>query len=272
MEGGRILVQIPVRIVLVEPAGARNLGSIARVMKNMGLRQWVLVNPSCDPLSAEARHMAVHAAELLESAMVVSDLATALQGCHRVVATIGRESARPVESLRSVIPWVLGQDQANGLASSLQAAIVFGREDHGLNNAELQQAQRLVTIPSHPDYASLNLAQAVGICCYELFQALDAKMLPPPAVPATLPALSEDLQAFYEQLEQLFLQIGYLYPHTAFSRMEKFRITLNRAQPSAEEVRMLRGILRQANWALSQERFESENLSKFSEKSENKSF
>ncbi|MEB3294396.1 MAG: RNA methyltransferase [Synechococcales bacterium] len=300
--------RIPVRIVLVEPAGARNVGSIARVMKNMGLWQLVLVNPQCDPLSAEARHMAVHAADLLETAVVVADLGLALQGCQRVIATIGRDTAQEVEPLRSVIPWLLGQDRSvRGLAlptdamspnvdppsldsPSLdppwQAAIVFGREDHGLNNAEIQQAQRLVTIPSSPDYASLNLAQAVGICCYEIWQAIatapDTSLVTPLRTLLPLPdslsqaanplALAEDLEVFYEQLEQIFLQIGYLYPHTAFSRMRKFRAILNRAQPSAAELKMLRGILRQVHWALSQvpqqipdePASNTQNLSKFS--------
>ena len=97
------------RIVLVEPAGARNVGSIARVMKNMGLTQLVIVNPECDYLGEEARQMAVHGIDRLESARVVPDLAAALEGCHRVAATIGRDGVpRLVETLRSVVPWLLG--------------------------------------------------------------------------------------------------------------------------------------------------------------------
>ncbi|MDX2099503.1 MAG: RNA methyltransferase [Leptolyngbyaceae cyanobacterium bins.59] len=83
-----------IRIVLVEPAGPLNVGSVARVMKNMGLHHLVLVNPQCDPLSFEARQMAVHAGEVLESAVRVDSLPEALQGCQRAIATTGRPHTR----------------------------------------------------------------------------------------------------------------------------------------------------------------------------------
>lgn len=248
-----------IRIVLVEPAGARNIGSIARVMKNMGLQQLWIVKPECDPRGIEAQHMAVHAKEILASAQIVDSLPAALQGCGRSIATVGRDSSKWVEPLRSVLPWLLDRGSARGdnQTSDCLVAIIFGREDHGLSNEELQYAQRLVTIPSNPAYPSLNLAQAVGIVCYELFQsqesiaeaivAVSRESAPSPQEP---PAPFQALEAFYQGLEALLLQIGYLYPKTAFSRMQKFRHLLNRSQPSAAEVSMLRGILRQAHWAL----------------------
>ncbi|MGI0490970.1 RNA methyltransferase [Alkalinema pantanalense CENA528] len=248
-----------IRIVLVEPAGARNVGSIARVMKNMGLQQLWIVNPECDPQGIEAQHMAVHAKEILASARIVDSLPAALQGCYRSIATVGRETTRSVEPLRSVIPWLLDR-AATGTENQpvdYPVAIVFGREDHGLSNEELQYAQRLVTIPSNPAYPSLNLAQAVGIVCYEVLQAQGngaAAIAPNPIVgippSGEPPASFQALEAFYQGLEALLLQIGYLYPQTAFSRMQKFRSLLNRSQPSTAEVSMLRGILRQAHWAL----------------------
>ncbi|MBD2327142.1 RNA methyltransferase [Alkalinema sp. FACHB-956] len=252
-----------IRIVLVEPAGARNVGSIARVMKNMGLQQLWIVKPECDPLGLEAQHMAVHAKEILASARIVDSLPAALQGCGRSIATVGRETPRSVEPLRSVLPWLLDRDSAKVGDHALggDVAIIFGREDHGLSNEELQYAQRLVTIPTHPAYPSLNLAQAVGIVCYELFQVQgqESKLGDPSRgsegpLSGDPPAPFQALEAFYQGLEVLLLQIGYLYPKTAFSRMQKFRRLLNRSQPSAAEVAMLRGILRQAHWALGQGR------------------
>jgi tRNA/rRNA methyltransferase len=267
-----------VRLVLVEPAGARNLGSVARVMKNFGLTQLVLVNPQCDHLCDEAMHMAVHAKALLETAIVLSDLPSALVGCHRVAATVGREEMQ-AESLRSVTPWLspgLSQNpqpqtaqnpQSWGLGANpdlqIQSAIVFGREDHGLSNAELKYAQRCITIPSNPDYPSLNLAQAVGICCYELSQhallcseGRDPKLEVTNLVDlrsATIDAAPFQLtNAFYVGLEELLLTIGYLHDHTAESRMTKFRLLLDRAVPTSHEMTMLLGILRQAKWAMSQ--------------------
>lgn len=243
-----------VRIVLVEPAGERNLGSVARVMKNMGLRQLVVVNPQCDVRSEDARRMAVRAAGILDEALVVQDLASALDGCHRIAATVGREETQ-AESLRSVVPWLLPSNSDASILNSssqhsqFQTAIIFGREDHGLGRFELKYAQRLITIPSNPDYPSLNLAQAVGICCYELHQHL-LQDEPIPADPIAAPF--QLINSFYLGLEELLLTIGYLHDHTAESRMRRFRLLLDRAVPSTHEMTMLMGILRQMRWAIQQ--------------------
>jgi tRNA/rRNA methyltransferase len=142
-----------IRIVLVETAGARNLGSVARVMKNFGLAELWLVNPQCDRLSDEARHMAVHASEILENARIVDNLPDALVGCHRAIATAGRIDQGEMKVT----------DPQKGLSWLMQAeisAIVFGAEDRGLSNAEIQHCQQVIRIPVNPDYPSLNLAQS----------------------------------------------------------------------------------------------------------------
>ncbi len=237
-----------IRIVLVEPTGPLNVGSIARVMKNMRLSQLVLVNPQCDPLSSEARQMAVHAADILERSHLVSTLPEALEGCRRAVATTGRDRTTLTVNLehpRACLPWLLSDPPA-------PAALIFGREDRGLTTEELNFAQRFIRIPSSADYLSLNLAQAAAICCYELHEAAQGREttgFSAPPVPLE-PAPLEHLEGYYQQLEALLLKIGYLYPHTADSRMEKFRLLFNRAFPSEREVAMLRGILSQMEWAL----------------------
>lgn len=235
-----------VRIVLVEPAGPRNVGSIARVMKNMGLTQLVLVNPQCDLLSDDAMHMAVHAKDILESALQVDSLAAGLAGCYRAIATTARPRHRNVEAEppRVALPWLLDQP----------SALIFGREDKGLTNQEVEQAQRLVTLPVNPDYASLNLAQAVGVCCYELRSACYAVADVAPITqniwqtPTEIPI--EDLEGYFQHLESTLLKIGYLQPHTADSRMQKFRQIYKRSQLSSQELALLRGILRQTEWAI----------------------
>jgi len=231
------------RIVLMEPAGPINVGSIARVMKNFGLQQLVIVNPQCDPLSIEAIKMAVHAKEILQSALLVQTLPEALEGCVRVIATAGRVSSweTPLENPRSALPWLLEEAEK-------PVALIFGREDRGLSNEELNYAQRFVSIPSSESYQSLNLAMAVGICCYELAQFTEPAETQ--SLPQTELAPWEMLEAYYQQLESLLLTIGYLYPHTAASRMEKFRQLYNRTHLQTTEVAMLRGILRQIEWAL----------------------
>ena len=239
----------PISIVLVEPAGPLNVGSVARIMANLGLSRLVLVNPQCDPLSEEARQMAVHAQEILDGAVHVSSLAEALGGCQRVVATTARNRSLPtaLEHPRQVLPWLLGTP----------SALVFGREDRGLSNEELNLAQRFARIPSTASYASLNLAQSVAICAYELYNLAgepgslgSQESLESGSFAGTAEAPIEAMEAYYGSLEALLLKIGYLYPHTAKARMEKFRRLHNRAHPSAQEVAMLRGILRQVNWAI----------------------
>lgn len=229
-----------VKIILVEPAGARNVGSVARVSKNMGLSSLVLVNPHCDPLSEEALHMAVHAKDLLTQAKIVSSLPEALRGCHRAIATTARPRSlqTPLETPKNALPWLLTEN--------LTSALIFGPEDRGLSNEELIYAQRFVCIPANPDYPSLNLAQAVGVCAYELYQASleDGERLSENLNLATL----DQIEGYYQHLEETLLRIGYLYPHTAASRMEKFRQLFGRIELTEEEVFMLRGILKQVNW------------------------
>jgi tRNA/rRNA methyltransferase len=238
-----------VRIILVEPAGPINVGSIARVMKNFGFNHLVLVNPQCDPLSPEALQMAVHAKDILESAVSVATVPEALQGCTRAIATTARVRNwdSPLENPRTALPWLLEKPEQ-------PAALIFGREDRGLSNEELNYAQRFIRIPTSSSYPSLNLASAVGICCYELAQS-DAKIEEDTGASSLQASSSEPapldiLEEYYQQLESLLLKIGYLYPHTAASRMEKFRQLYNRAQLQTKEVGMLRGILRQVEWAL----------------------
>lgn len=229
----------------MEPAGALNIGSIARVMKNMRLTRLVIVNPQCEVLGEEAARMAVHALDLLETAQIVPDLTTALQGCTRVIATTARERAIPtqLETPRQALPWLL--------ESSQPTALLFGREDSGLTNAELNYAQRYIRIPVSAEYSSLNLAQAVGVCAYELQMcatSAEAQGLEPSSQLDIAPV--EQVEGYYQQLETLLLEIGYLFPHTAAHRMEKIRRLYNRSQLSPNEVALLRGILSQFRWAL----------------------
>lgn len=234
-----------VRIVLVQPAGPRNLGSIARVMKNMGLSQWVLVDPQCDPLDAEALAMAVHGADLLYQAQKVQTLPEALQGCVQVFGTTGRIEPYPPE-------WQI-QSPRQAFSSLLErlergpAALVFGPEDRGLSNEELALCQHQVRIPTDAVYPSLNLAQAVGICCYEL-HTLSCERFDPlqPSLPLAPFGM---LEGFFQHLEALLLQIGYLHPHTARRKMLKFRALFQRAGLTVAEVALLRGILRQLQWS-----------------------
>jgi tRNA/rRNA methyltransferase len=230
------------RIVLVEPAGPLNVGSVARVMKNMGLKKLVIVNPKCEIDGEEARKMAVHAADILETATQVDSIPAALVGCERAAATTSRERGTATSLLhpQECLPWLL----------EAPSALIFGPEDRGLSNEELKYAQQFIRIPSSEIYPSLNLAQAVAICCYELYQLAPVKQTQTPAPLPSQAAPLEQMEGYYQHLETVLLKIGYLHPHTAASRMEKFRILLNRAMPKETEIAMLRGILRQVEWAI----------------------
>ncbi|MEA5575587.1 RNA methyltransferase [Anabaena sp. UHCC 0451] len=236
-----------IKIILVEPAGELNVGSIARVMKNFGLCDLILVNPQCDHSSFEALKMAVHAKEILENAVIVNSLPAALQGCVRAIATIGRDydGELPIEDPRDALPWLLAEPEK-------PVALIFGREDRGLTNQEINYAQKLVFIPTNPEYSSLNLATAVSICCYELSQL--AENFVTEKIPTTEIAPLDVIEPYYQELESLLISIGYLYPHTAASRMEKFRYLYNRAHLQTTEVAMLRGILKQMQWAIKNHR------------------
>ena len=250
-----------IRIILVEPAGALNIGSIARVMKNMGLSQLVLVNPKCNPVGEEARQMAVHAQNILDHVAIAKDLPTALQGCQRAIATTARSRALPtkLETPREALPWLI--------SDRLSTTLIFGPEERGLSNQELNYGQRFVCIPSNPDYPSLNLAQAVGICAYELYQAslnqhvdksLTCGNLQDEPTDRSSSVLGQDapveaIEAYYNHLQSLLLDIGYLYPHTVAARMAKIRRLHNRANLKLEEVSMLRGMLRQVSWAINRQ-------------------
>ena len=228
-----------IRIVLVEPAGALNVGAIARVMKNMGLGQLILINPQCDPNSAEAKQMAVHGSDILGNAQIVTSLAEALVGCKLAVATTARDRALSLslQSPTDVLPQLL----------NVPSALIFGREDSGLTNEELTHAQHSIYIPTASTYPSLNLATAVAICAYELQKSVTVEPSEPPAQETVT---LEALEGYYQHLEQLLLKIGFLYPHTASAKMKKFRQLFNRADLTPEELALLRGILRQTEWAI----------------------
>jgi len=132
-----------IRIVLVEPAGELNVGSVARIMKNMGLTNLVLVNPQCDLNSEDARKMAVHAVDVLENAKIFDSLPLALAGCQRAIATTVRSRSVPIklEPAPTALPWLL--------TPNINSALLFGAEERGLSNDELKYAQRFITVASN---------------------------------------------------------------------------------------------------------------------------
>lgn len=229
-----------IRIVLVRPQGAANTGSVARVMKNMGLAELVLVRPRFRGQSA-AKTMAVHAGDVLESARTCETLAEAVADCSLVAGTTSRDGAYCPPSLapRAAAPELLRAAATNNVA------LVFGPEDHGLSNKDLQLCQMQIRIPSHHAYTSLNLAQAVAICAYEVFVA-QRNGKPGREVPAL--ATSADTELMYERLQEAFLSIGFLLRDNPDHIMYALRNMLGRARLEDRDVRILLGLARQINW------------------------
>lgn len=230
-----------IRIVLVRPQGAANTGAVARVMKNMGLRDLVLVRPRFRG-RVMAKTMAVHAADVLDSARTCQTLAEAVEDCGLVAGTTCRQGPyrAALYTPRSAAVELLRAAERN------KVALVFGPEDHGLSNKDLQLCQLLLTIPSHEGYPSLNLAQAVGVCCYEIFVAqAEAK-----AEDAEMPALanSASTELMYERLRDAFVSIGFLLRDNPEHIMYAFRSMLGRARMEDRDVRILLGLARQIRW------------------------
>jgi TrmH family RNA methyltransferase len=226
-----------IRIVLVDTNHPGNIGAVARAMKNMGLRELHLVRPRLFP-DAEATARASGADDVLDAAHVHEDYAAAIAECGLVVGTSAR--------LRH-LPWDLVEPRecaAKAVAASLTAkvALVFGSERFGLSNAELNRCNLLVTIPTHPDYSSLNIAMAVQVLAYEIW------LLTRPGVPAPqerdVPlATAEDMARMYAHLEQVLEEIDFRDRTGGGQLMTRIRRLFNRAQVDQNEVNILRGIL-----------------------------
>ena len=259
-------------VVLVEPAGPLNVGSVARLCANFGVDGLRLVAPRCDPLGEEARRMAVHGVGLLEQAPCFTSLEAALADCDRVVAATGRGEGEPLPLCRpeQALGWLLDG------ATDCRRALVFGREDRGLSNDELLRAGRLLQIGTAPAYASLNLSHAVAVVLHGLHtlrEAADASAGQPVVAAPTDPLFHritpqgwpepcrrDALEAALHDAEALLLEVGFLLPHTRRARMAKVRALLQRAQVSEAEVALLRGMVCQLRWASRRQRSSESDL------------
>ena len=242
-------------LVLVEPQGPLNVGSVARLCANFGVDRLRLVAPRCDPLGEEALRMAVGGRSFLEEAGRFPCLAAAVADCSRVVACTGRGEGEPLPLLppRQALDWLLASVPSSSAAPSPPAgpsvALVFGREDRGLANGELLQAGRLLAIPTHPACPSLNLSHAVAVVLHELHGLRQGAGAPGSGSALPEPCPRGELEGALADAEELLLEVGFLLPHTARARMAKLRALLQRAQASREEVALLRGMVCQLRWA-----------------------
>jgi tRNA/rRNA methyltransferase len=228
-----------IRVVLVEPQHAGNIGGVARAMKNMALSRLVLVNPA-DHLAMEARMMAMHALDILQQAQVVGSLSQAVADAGYVVGTTRRlgKSRQAQQTSRSIAPLLLE------LAASNPVALVFGREDSGLSNDELARCHELISIPAHPTFGSLNLAQAVLLVCYELYVSTATQPLPPPPTLAT----TAEIERLYTRMREVLHRIGFLHGSNPDRMMGYFRRFFARHGLKSRDVKVFLGVFRQIEW------------------------
>jgi tRNA (cytidine32/uridine32-2'-O)-methyltransferase len=235
-----------IRIVLVNTSHPGNIGASARATKTMGLAQLYLVQPKDYP-SAEATARASGADDLLARAVVCEDLDQALAGCRWVVGASAR--------LRKItVPPRLPRDcarQARAESGQGEVALLFGREQSGLSNEELDRCHALVHIPTNPEYGSLNLAMAVQVLAYEVRMAhLEDDWRPPPDIGEQTPlAAAEEVERFYAHLEETLLELEFLNPDNPRQLMRRLRRLFGRVRLDRNEVNILRGILSAAQQA-----------------------
>lgn len=234
-----------ISIVLVEPSHPGNIGAAARAMKTMGLSRLILVSPKRFPC-AEATERAASADDILSSAKIFDSLEKALAPMHRIYGTSARQR---------YLQWPqISPDELPGeitqIEQGVEVALVFGRENSGLSNEELQLCHKQIVVDTNPDYSSLNLAMAVQIICYELRKnALKQQFHPHINDQAEL-VTANQMEQFYQHLEKTLTQVGFFNPEKPKLLMTRLRRLFNRAGPDDNEMNILRGILTAVNHSI----------------------
>ncbi len=223
-----------IQIVLVEPLYEGNVGFTARVMKNFGFTDLILINPCT--IGNEGKARASHADDVLMQARIMT-LDEVCASSHRIVATTGTLSHSACHPIR--MPYY-SPKELHSLIEECDGtiSILFGRENWGLSNEELQRADIICTIPTSPLYPIINLSHAVGIICYELAN------LPKPIIPL---ATAAEMNSLYDHIDQ-YLD---LVDHPRFKRestMTLIRRVLGRCNLTWRECSTIHGLLRRSEW------------------------
>jgi TrmH family RNA methyltransferase len=227
------------RIVLIEPEFSGNLGSVARAMGNMGFEDLVLVSPTADIDDRDARMMAVATYPILRKARIVDTLVNAIGDCHWV-AGFTRRAGR---HRREFLPITeLAETTHRHFVSDHNVAFVFGPEKRGFTTEEAATCQHLVQIPTSEEHASLNLAAAVMVALYELNRAHIEVETPYPHKEASI----DEIEGMYAHLDELYEAVHYFDEQNRQRIPQILRRLLNRARPTPQEVRIIRGLCRNA--------------------------
>src|SRR5580658_8778005 len=228
-------------VILVEPQLGENIGAVARAMANFGLSRLRLVAPRQAWPNDKARMMAAGADRILESAELYDTLAAAIADCTFVVAATarGHDQAKPVVGAGEAAVLM-----APRVAAAETVAVVFGRERNGLENDEIALADRILTLPVNPAFASLNLAQAVVIVAYEWFKTTTGGALPFAMPQKSAAAPKQQLLAFFAALERELETVEFFRPPDKRETMQiNLRNIFSRMQPTQQDIQTLHGVI-----------------------------
>jgi len=228
-------------VVLVAPQLGENIGAAARVMANFGLPRLRLVAPVQGWPNDKARVMASGADRVLDGASVHATLADAIADCTFVLATTARnhDQAKPVLGADAA-----AAEMAPRVAAGETVALLFGRERTGLENHEVALADRIVTLPVNPAFASLNLAQAVAVVAYEWFKHVSAGALPFAMPEKSPPAAKQQFDAFFADLERELERVEFFRPEEKRGTMSINLCNIfTRMAPSQQDIRTLHGVI-----------------------------
>ena len=232
-------------VILVEPNGPLNVGSVARLCSNFEVNELRIVSPKCDIFSLEAKKMALKGQKFIDQCKIFDNLEKAIFDCDLVLASCGRIDVSKdsfFESSEDVLNWTISFKKINNLA------IIFGREDRGLTNNELLLANKTFNIPTSKNNPSLNLSHAVSIALYELNKS--SKRNSNKELEVFNLASSKQIHDSFLDIEELLLRVGYLLKHTSRAKIGKFKNYILRANTSMHEINVLRGIVHQIRWFL----------------------
>ena len=228
-----------ITIVLVGTRSAGNIGSTARAMQNMGLSSLKLVEPR-EHLTPDAFKMASRAVQLVEQAQVYESFGKAVAEEQILVGTTSareRSTHQRFYTPKQIAPII------REYAETQKVALIFGPENRGLTDAQLARCQYLVVVPSHGEFPVLNLAQTVLLMAYEVYTLDPVERTSPPVL------VSQDQRdEMFQHIEEALIQIGFLSSSSPEPIMKSIRRFLGKAELTARDVKIVRGIMSQMEW------------------------
>ena len=233
-----------IRIVLVDPKYAGNIGSICRVMMNMGVTDLALVAPNANLDWEEAHKLAYNAETMLDGLKKFQTLEEAVTDCTVVAGTSARTGFYRDHAYlpREIAPVILDS------AAHHKAALVFGREDKGLFNEEIAVCTHIINIPSSELYRSLNLSHAVMVCCYELFLLANNPSYAPPEE-CSPEANGQMRERLYDAWSAMMLETGFCEKEKLEHMMLGLRRIFSRGKLTENDAKILLGLAKQSRWA-----------------------